>query len=273
MKEPSASPPVSAMATPTNGSGNLVDEFEEAFQHCLNVLTKEEAVGSTDKDDIRTEVEQTTLRFIDLARQMEAFFLQKRFLLSALKPEMVVKEDINELRLELTRKDELLKRHYEKIAVWQNLLADLQGYAKSPAQSSSTQNLISNGSSVPPSPIPNIPGNQTPNQMIVSAMSPTMQQMQQQQLQQMQQQQQQLQLQQQQQMQQLQQQMQVPPGMSSSGVGVGPGMMSPQQAMFMQQQGMGGARTSFPQQGGLLQGPLAYLEKTTSNIGMTDGRR
>lgn len=30
LKEPS--PPVSAMATPTNGSGNLVDEFEEAFQ-------------------------------------------------------------------------------------------------------------------------------------------------------------------------------------------------------------------------------------------------
>lgn len=30
MKE--ASPPVSAMATPTNSSGNLVDEFEEAFQ-------------------------------------------------------------------------------------------------------------------------------------------------------------------------------------------------------------------------------------------------
>lgn len=30
MKE--ASPPVSAMATPTNGSGNLVDEFEEAFE-------------------------------------------------------------------------------------------------------------------------------------------------------------------------------------------------------------------------------------------------
>ncbi|KAK4883111.1 hypothetical protein RN001_006430 [Aquatica leii] len=274
MKEASASPPVSAMATPTNGSGNLVDEFEEAFQHCLNVLTKEEAVGSTDKDDIKTEVEQTTLRFIDLARQMEAFFLQKRFLLSALKPEMVVKEDINELRLELTRKEELLKRHYEKIAVWQNLLADLQGYAKSPAQSTSSQGMINNGNSVPPSPIAAIPGNQTPNQMMVSGMSPTMQQqMQHQQLQQMQQQQQQLQLQQQQQMQQLQQQMQVPPGMSGTGVGVGPGMMSPQQAMFMQQQGMGGPRTPFPQQGGLLQGPLAYLEKTTSNIGMTDGRR
>lgn len=55
--------------------------------------------------------------------------------------------------------------------------------------------------------------------------------------------------------------------MGGAGVGVGPGMISPQQAMFMQQQGMGGPRAPFPQQGGLLQGPLAYLEKTTSNIG------
>ncbi|XP_018562532.1 mediator of RNA polymerase II transcription subunit 28 isoform X2 [Anoplophora glabripennis] len=261
MKE--ASPPVSAMATPTNSSGNLVDEFEEAFQHCLNVLTKEEAVPTSDKDEIKVEIEQTTLRFIDLARQMEAFFLQKRFLLSALKPEMNVKEDINELRLELARKEELLKRHYEKIAVWQNLLADLQSYSKSPAQGSAT----SGGGSIPPSPLPNIPGNQTPNQ-IMPSMSPAMQQ-------QLQQQQQQLQMQQmqQQQMQQQMQQMQIAPGLS--GGAVGPGMLSPQQAIFMQQQGMGTSRGPFSQQGpgGVLQGPLAYLEKTTSNIGITDGRR
>lgn len=51
-------------------------------------------------------------------------------------------------------------------------------------------------------------------------------------------------------------------------------MVSPQQAIFMQQQAMGNAR-GFNQQGpgGILQGPLAYLEKTTSNIGITDGRR
>lgn len=123
------------------------------------------------------EVEQTTLRFIDLARQMEAFFLQKRFLLSALKPEMVVKEDISELRLELARKDELLKRHYDKISVWQNLLADLQGYAKSPAQGSSTPGaLMSGATSVPPSPMGAIPGNQTPNSMAVPGIPPTIQQ-------------------------------------------------------------------------------------------------
>lgn len=60
---------------------------------------------------------------------------------------------------------------------------------------------------------------------------------------------------------------QIAPGLS--GGAVGPGMLSPQQAIFMQQQGMGASRGPFSQQGpgGVLQGPLAYLEKTTSNIG------
>lgn len=115
------------------------------LQQCLSILiTKDEGLGNNgigvsggltvDKEEARSEVEQVTLRFIDLARQMEAFFLQKRFLLSALKPELVIKEDINDLRVELARKEDLIKKHYEKITVWQNLLADLQGWAKSPAQ-------------------------------------------------------------------------------------------------------------------------------------------
>ncbi|CAD6215771.1 GSCOCG00000583001-RA-CDS [Cotesia congregata] len=132
------------MATPTNGNGNLIDEFEDSLQQCMNILTKEEgltnnSIGSSlavDKEEAKAEVEQVVSRFIDLARQTEAFFLQKRFLLSALKPELLVKEDISELRQELARKDELIKRHYDKIATWQHLLADLQGWDKSLAQGS-----------------------------------------------------------------------------------------------------------------------------------------
>lgn len=67
-------------------------------QSCLNVLTKEEALPSMEKDEIRVEVDHSVLRFLDLARQMEAFFLQKRFLLSALKPELVVKEVIEQMK-------------------------------------------------------------------------------------------------------------------------------------------------------------------------------
>ena len=39
------------------------------------MLTKQEASPCVEKEEVKVEVE----RFIDLARQMEAFFLQKRF--------------------------------------------------------------------------------------------------------------------------------------------------------------------------------------------------
>lgn len=142
--------------------------------------------------------------------------------MSALKPELIVKEDISELRLELARKDELIRRHYDKIAVWQNLLADLQQVAKSPAQSTMGQSPM-------PAPMPS---------PLSGPIGPPQQQ----------------------------QSPQVPGG-----------MVSPQQAMFLQQQQQqqqqrpGPAGVPIPN--ALLQGPLAYLEKTTSNIGMGDGRR
>ncbi|XP_043273118.1 mediator of RNA polymerase II transcription subunit 28 [Venturia canescens] len=274
------------MATPTNGNGNLVDEFEEAFQQCLNILTKEEGLGnnsiggslSIDKDEARGEIEQVTLRFIDLARQMEAFFLQKRFLLSALKPELVVKEDIYDLKLELTRKDDLIKRHYDKIAVWQNLLADLQGWAQSPAQGPAPNGLANGNQGNQGQPGSNGAGGSGLQQ-------PQTQQQQQQQLLQHQQQLQQQQLQQLQQHQLQQQQLhqqQVQQGAGGApqqsnlqGVGVG------QQAMFMGQSGgvgvtgVGRGAAGFPVGAvgsGSLQGPLAFLEKTTSNIGMPERR-
>ncbi|PNF17082.1 Mediator of RNA polymerase II transcription subunit 28 [Cryptotermes secundus] len=193
------------MAATTNGNGNLVDEFEEAFQSCLSVLTKEEVLPTMEKDEIRVEVDHTILRFIDLARQMEAFFLQKRFLLSALKPELVVKEDTNELRQELVRKEELIKRHYEKIAVWQNLFADLQGWAKSPAQGPASSGLP-NGNSGPQPPAPPTGAPPQPNMSSNMQQQLQQQQLQQQQIQQQQQQQLQQQIQQQQMQQQIQQQ-------------------------------------------------------------------
>lgn len=183
-----------------------------------------------DKDEINVVVDHTILKFIDLARQLEAFFLQKRFLLSALKPESVVKEDINDLRAELNRKDELIKRHYEKISAWQTLLADLQvqSWAKSPAQGSAGTPI--NGTSTGAS-------NSSPNIPQPQVLTPTMHQQMQQQHLQHQQQQQMQQMQQQQQMQHhLQQQM--------GPAGGGPGMVA-QQTMFIPQSG--GPR--FPVQG------------------------
>lgn len=104
-----------------NGNGNLMDDFEEAFQHCLHVLTKQDP---SDDDVIKLEVEQTTMNFINLARQIDVFFLQKRFLLCTLKPELLLNEENHDLKLELARKGELIRKHSEKLESWKKLLSE-----------------------------------------------------------------------------------------------------------------------------------------------------
>lgn len=59
----------------------------------MQVLAKEEENFNTfEKDETRMDIEQASLKFLDIARQLESFFLQKRFVLSALKPELILKE-------------------------------------------------------------------------------------------------------------------------------------------------------------------------------------
>uniref|UniRef100_A0A0K8TN80 Mediator of RNA polymerase II transcription subunit 28 n=1 Tax=Tabanus bromius TaxID=304241 RepID=A0A0K8TN80_TABBR len=132
------------MASSSNGNGNVMDEFEEAFQACLHALTKQESTTGVSKEEIELEVEQTAHKFIDLARQMETFFLQKRFLISVLKPEMLLKDENQELRLEITRKDALISKHYQRLEQWKGLLSDqqTQTYNKSvQSQQSQTSEL------------------------------------------------------------------------------------------------------------------------------------
>lgn len=111
------------------------------------------------------EVDQTTIKFVDLARQMEAFFIQKRFLLSALKPELVLKEENFDLRYEATRKDDLIKRHYEKIEQWKNLLTDLQQQGGAPSERNAANAV---GPNIQPTQLPGqLPIAGMPNHMVV----------------------------------------------------------------------------------------------------------
>ncbi|XP_022223466.1 mediator of RNA polymerase II transcription subunit 28 [Drosophila obscura] len=114
------------MAQNDPGSGNLMDEFEEAFQSCLLSLTKQEPNSGTNKEEIELEVQKTTNRFIDVARQMEAFFLQKRFLVSTLKPYMLIKDENQDLSIEIQRKEALLQKHYNRLEEWKACLSDIQ---------------------------------------------------------------------------------------------------------------------------------------------------
>lgn len=132
--------------TPANNTQTLIEEFEESFQvsidatkkihqiylfylismlqQCVHAITKQEASTGSEKDEIAMDVDLTTTKFIDLARQMEAFFIQKRFLLSVLKPQMMLKEENGDLRFEITRKDDIIKKHYDRIELYKNMLSD-----------------------------------------------------------------------------------------------------------------------------------------------------
>ncbi|XP_076046392.1 mediator complex subunit 28 [Oratosquilla oratoria] len=102
------------------------DQEEEVIINCLAPLTKEDSLNNVNVDELRTMAEINTHHFLDVARQMEAFFLQKRFLLSMQKPELILKEDISEMGTEIRRKDELIMKHSEKIQEWKTLLTSLQ---------------------------------------------------------------------------------------------------------------------------------------------------
>ncbi|XP_054925214.1 mediator of RNA polymerase II transcription subunit 28-like [Dermacentor andersoni] len=103
-------------------SNDIVDDFENSFQACLAAVTNPDYFYVRDLEDVHTGVGQTIQRFLDVAKQMESFFIQKRLVLSAQKSEQMVMDDNTELKNELARKEQLLQKYNEQIHYWQNLL-------------------------------------------------------------------------------------------------------------------------------------------------------
>lgn len=116
------------MATSNNVNAHLIDDFEEAFQNCVLALTKPEGSTGPNKEEIEFEAQKTINRFIDVARQMEAFFLQKRFQVSTLKPDQLIKDENQDLRIEIQRKEALLNKHYSRLEEWKACLSEMQQY-------------------------------------------------------------------------------------------------------------------------------------------------
>ena len=118
---------------PTTSNSTLVDELESSFKACFASLVSQDYVNGTDQDEIRTGVDQCIQKFLDIARQTECFFLQKRLQLSVQKPEQVIKEDVSELRNEFQWKDALVQKHLTKLRYWQQVLEDINMQHKNPA--------------------------------------------------------------------------------------------------------------------------------------------
>jgi len=132
----------------TNNS-NLFDEFYNSYINCFGVLTNTNCVNYHEFEELKTSVEQCFGQFVDSARQLEFYFLQKRFLLSSQKPEDILLEDIKELEYEIKRKDEVIKQFYDKLESWKNIIADKPASSVNiapprPHPASSSQPMYSN---------------------------------------------------------------------------------------------------------------------------------
>ncbi|XP_061192872.1 mediator of RNA polymerase II transcription subunit 28-like [Saccostrea echinata] len=101
---------------------HLIDELEGSFLSCMESLTSQEYFNVQDLEEIKTGMELSLQKFLELARQTEAFFLQKRLILSKQKPEQFVKDETEDLRAELERKDIMIKKHQERLQKWQTML-------------------------------------------------------------------------------------------------------------------------------------------------------
>ena len=87
---------------------NPVDKFQEAFSGCLAVPA----------EDSRPSAEQNISKFIEAARRLEVFFLQKQLILS----ESGDSDDIGVLRTKLKSRDELIARYQQKLHEWKKIL-------------------------------------------------------------------------------------------------------------------------------------------------------
>lgn len=117
-------------------STSVIDEFESAFQSMVTAITNHGTNHIHDHDEVKTTVDQTTQKFIDSARAIESWFLQKRMYLSINNPEQLMEEDICDIRNEIERKDMMIKRMESKIANWKAVLADTpQSGVTGPGQS------------------------------------------------------------------------------------------------------------------------------------------
>ena len=88
--------------------------------------------------------------FLDSARQLEVFFLKKRLLLCRDKPENILKEEIENIEAEIERKNQVVAKHKERLATWQQKLADVGKPKPETSATTTTTSVVTPAASTSP---------------------------------------------------------------------------------------------------------------------------
>merc|ERR1711948_188749 len=98
----------------------LIEEFKHSFQDIWAPLVTENNAlfGSSHSEEARQSLENSVMRYIDIARQLETWFAQRRIVLKT--PEQEIDEEIQDLKQEIERKDNLINKVLERSGKWKS---------------------------------------------------------------------------------------------------------------------------------------------------------
>ena len=99
---------------PSEQNSNLVTEFKHSLQNIWAPLISNNHYlpAASNWDETKAFQNDATQRFLELGRQLEAVFVQKRILVSS--QESLLENEIEELKLESLRQDVIIEQIHEK---------------------------------------------------------------------------------------------------------------------------------------------------------------
>merc|ERR1719500_466019 len=121
-----AAPTTSTVQTDNDSKkATLIEEFKHAFQDIWAPLVTEDNAlfGSSHSEESRQSLENSVMRYIDIARQLETWFAQRRIVLKT--GEQEIDEEIQDLKQEIERKDNLINKVMERSQKWKTELDKL----------------------------------------------------------------------------------------------------------------------------------------------------
>ena len=90
---------------------------------CMAPFTNQPSSHVFDNDELKANMDNI-LRFLEISRQVESSFISKRAILASQKPELILEEEINDLKSEINKKEVLLTKYYEKLNKWISIVND-----------------------------------------------------------------------------------------------------------------------------------------------------
>jgi hypothetical protein len=105
---------------------DLVDDVENALKHNINILRSLNTAGNLAVNKNNSSKDDALKEFDAAVHKLEEFFLANKIQHSHVNKQLNQEEEIESMKIELARKDNLIQEQARKLAVYQSDLTELK---------------------------------------------------------------------------------------------------------------------------------------------------